>query len=103
MTDAQALQALTHQVPPPLAASVANISQSMQALTHQVQQLIGTVHLLANQLSPWLTMADMCTRFKCSRKTIDAKEQRGEIPQRTHGRWLLTEVIEFQNLRKPLQ
>jgi hypothetical protein len=55
-------------------------------------------NLVAN-LSPFIGQEEMQARYDVTGQTLLAMERRGEIPTRTKGRWLRTEVLEWETAR----
>lgn len=55
-------------------------------------------NLVAN-LSPFIGQEEMQARYDVTGQTLLAMERRGEIPTRTKGRWLRTEVLEWEAAR----
>lgn len=86
-----------YQNPPKQALPTSDATAALQALTSQVHVLTQAVAALSDQLDPWLTVKDMCKRFGCTPKTLTAMEQRGQIPTRSQGKWLRSELFYFQN------
>lgn len=68
----------------------------MTTIEHQIAQLTKAVQELASQLSPWISTGEMCKRYDCTPKTLNAMERRGQIPWRVNGRWNRAEVIEWE-------
>ena len=60
------------------------------------QEILSEMRRLGDMIAPWLSLNDMATRYKCTTKTISAMELRGDIPRRTKGRWLRSEVAEWE-------
>lgn len=52
-------------------------------------------NLVAN-LSPYIGQEEMQSRYNVTGQTLLAMERRKEIPTRVKGRWLRTEVIEWE-------
>lgn len=55
-------------------------------------------HLIAS-LSPWVTTAEMCARYKVTPQTLKNMELRGDIPQRIKGRWSRVALMQFEAAR----
>jgi hypothetical protein len=68
----------------------------MSTIEHQIAQLTRAVQDLASQMSPWISTQEMCKRYDCTPKTLNAMERRGDIPWRVKGRWNRAEVIEWE-------
>lgn len=51
---------------------------------------------LFDAISPFIEQAEMQARYGCTGQTLLAMERRREIPTRVHGRWLRSEVIEWE-------
>lgn len=62
----------------------------------ELRQLRETVKTLVNALSPYIEQAEMQTRYGVTGQTLLAMERRKEIPQRTKGRWVRAEVMEWE-------
>ena len=55
-------------------------------------------NLVAN-LSPYIGQEEMQARYDVTGQTLLAMERRKEIPTRTKGRWVRTEVIAWETAR----
>jgi hypothetical protein len=69
------------------------------ALISMVQLLAAEVARLSAALSPWVSTDEMCARYGVTLKTLGAMERRGEIPFRVRGRWLRSELLEWEMQR----
>jgi hypothetical protein len=68
----------------------------VSTIEQQIAQLTRAVQDLASQMSPWISTQEMCKRYDCTAKTLNAMERRGDIPWRVKGRWNRAEVIEWE-------
>jgi hypothetical protein len=62
----------------------------------ELQQLRLQVNVLSANLSPFIGMDEMQSRHGVGGKTLLAMERRGEIPVRVRGKWVRTEVLEWE-------
>lgn len=62
----------------------------------ELRQLRAQVAALMDCLSPFVGTDEMCRRYDCTPQTLLAMEKRGEIPFRARGRWLRSELLEWQ-------
>ena len=68
-------------------------------LAHNIIQMRAELTQLAQSLAPWITLDEMCSRYKVTGKTLLAMERRGEIPLRIRGRWNRAEVMQWETRR----
>ena len=61
-----------------------------------VLKLTQEVARLADQQMPWVTIDEMCKRYNVTPKTLTAMEQRGDIPARKKGKWLRSELVQWE-------
>ena len=66
------------------------------ALLAAVNILAAEVARLSSALSPWVGSDEMLARYGVTIKTLGAMERRGEIPYRVRGRWLRSELLEWE-------
>ncbi|NVO08218.1 MAG: hypothetical protein HXX19_20790 [Rhodoferax sp.] len=66
------------------------------ALLSVVNLLVAEVARLSAALSPWVGSDEMLARYGVTIKTLAAMEKRGEIPYRVRGRWLRSELLEWE-------
>ena len=62
----------------------------------ELRQLREQVAALMDCLTPFVSTDEMCKRYNCTAQTLAAMEKRGEIPFRVRGRWLRSELLEWQ-------
>lgn len=62
----------------------------------ELRQLREQVAALMDCLTPFVGTDEMCKRYRCTAQTLLAMEKRGEIPFRVRGRWLRSELLEWQ-------
>lgn len=62
----------------------------------ELRQLREQVAALMDCLTPFVSTDEMCKRYNCTAQTLTAMEKRGEIPFRVRGRWLRSELLEWQ-------
>lgn len=72
---------------------------SEAALLSVVNILAAEVARLSSALSPWVGSDEMLARYGVTIKTLAAMEKRGEIPYRVRGRWLRSELLEWETAR----
>ena len=68
---------------------MSNEALAMVQLTREGRRLIDNI-------SPWIDIQEMATRYSCTTRNLANMEKRGEIPYRTRGRWLRSEVLEWE-------
>lgn len=66
------------------------------ALLAAVNILAAQVARLSAVLAPWVGSDEMLARYDVTIKTLAAMEKRGEIPYRVRGRWLRSELLEWE-------
>lgn len=66
---------------------------TLAALQTQVAALTQAVAHFAALTSPWVRADEMAKRYGVTIQTLAAMEARGEIPQRTKGKWLRSELL----------
>lgn len=66
------------------------------ALQTLVLKLLQEVARLVDLQSPWITNEEMCQRYSVTPKTLTAMEKRGDIPTRARGRWLRSELLQWE-------
>lgn len=75
---------------------------SEAALLERLDQLTSAFLLLARNTGARLSRADMCTRYGICSKTLTERVRAGKVPAPgTDGKWLLSEVVEWEALRQP--
>ena len=62
----------------------------------ELRSLREVVAALVAQLSPYIGQEEMQARYGVTGQTLLAMERRKEIPERTKGRWLRTQVLEWE-------
>lgn len=62
----------------------------------EIELLRREVYALVASLCPFIGQDEMQARYKVTSKTLLAMERRKEIPTRVRGRWLRTEVMEWE-------
>ena len=62
----------------------------------EIELLRREVQSLVASLSPYIGQEEMQSRYGVTGQTLLAMERRKEIPTRVRGRWLRTEVIEWE-------
>ena len=62
----------------------------------EIELLRREVQSLVASLSPYIGQEEMQARYNVTGQTLLAMERRKEIPTRVRGRWLRTEVIEWE-------
>ena len=75
-----------------MATKLQNVSDEALAMV----QLTREVRRLMDNINPWIGQSEMRDRYQCTNKTITAMEVRGDIPFRVNGRWLRSEVVEWE-------
>jgi hypothetical protein len=68
-------------------------------MQHALQLLTREVSRLTELLSPWVSIDEMCKRYNVTPKTLTAMERRGDIPERTKGRWNRSELQQWEQRR----
>ena len=69
---------------------------SSPSLLSVVNLLAAEVARLSALLAPWVGSDEMLARYGVTIKTLAAMEKRGEIPYRVRGRWLRSELLEWE-------
>lgn len=72
---------------------------SEAALLSVVNILAAEVARLSSALSPWVGSDEMLARYGVTIKTLAAMERRGDIPYRVRGRWLRSELLQWETAR----
>lgn len=67
-----------------------------EAAVLEIQRMRVEFARLVESLSPWLSMDEMCARYKCTTQTLRDMERRGDIPKRSNGRWNRIEVMQWE-------
>lgn len=67
----------------------------------EIELLRREVANLVAHLSPYIGQEEMQVRYGVTGQTLLAMERRKEIPTRARGRWLRTEVIEWERATIP--
>lgn len=68
-----------------------------QALLQRIDTLQHTVAALVQAIGPRLTREQLCQRRGIHRNTLAGLIERGIVPRPdVNGRWLLSEVIEYE-------
>ena len=67
----------------------------------EIELLRREVKSLVASLSPYIGQEEMQARYQVTGQTLLAMERRKEIPMRNRGRWLRTEVIEWEAVKSP--
>jgi hypothetical protein len=65
----------------------------------EIELLRREVQSLVASLSPYIGQEEMQARYNVTGQTLLAMERRKEIPTRVRGRWLRTEVIEWESAK----
>lgn len=52
---------------------------------------------LLDNLSPWVSIDEMCIRYDCTTKTLSNMERDGRLPFRKNGRWNRAELVKFES------
>ncbi len=63
----------------------------------EIKQLRQEVVRLMACLSPYIGQDEMQARYGVTSQTLLAMERRGEIPTRSRGRWLRSEVVQWES------
>lgn len=72
-----------------------------QQLLQEVAALRQTVAALVQAIGPRLTREQLCQRRGCHRNTLAGLIERGIVPRPdTNGRFLLAEVVEFEDIER---
>ena len=76
---------------------------SEELLLDRLDKLTSAFLLLARNTGARLTRADMCARLNICSKTLTARVRAGDVPTPgADGKWLLSEVVEWESLRRPI-
>lgn len=67
-----------------------------QAILELQKMRLEFANLVAH-LSPWVSTHEMCNRYNCTAQTLYNMERRGEIPMRIKGKWLRTELVQWES------
>lgn len=67
-----------------------------QAILELQKMRLEFANLVAH-LSPWVSTHEMCNRYNCTAQTLCNMERRGEIPMRIKGKWLRTELVQWES------
>ena len=62
----------------------------------ELELLRREVASLVANLSPFIGLEEMQSRYNVTGQTLRAMERRKEIPTRVKGRWLRTEVLAWE-------
>lgn len=65
----------------------------------ELELLRREVANLVAHLSPYIGQEEMQARYDVTGQTLLAMERRGEIPTRTKGRWVRSEVLAWETAR----
>jgi predicted DNA-binding transcriptional regulator AlpA len=65
----------------------------------EIELLRREVAALVSNLSPFIGQEEMQARYGVTSKTLLAMERRKEIPTRVRGRWLRSEVLDWEAAR----
>lgn len=68
-----------------------------EAALNEIRSLRETVATLIACLSPYIEQHEMQSRYGVTGQTLLNMERRKEIPQRVRGRWLRSEVMEWES------
>ena len=69
-------------------------------LRQDVRSLQQMISVLCNQMGARLNREQMCDRYKVSRNTLTRMIETGKVPRPVNGKWLLSEVVEW-DLKSP--
>ena len=69
------------------------------AALNELQSLRREVAALLANLSPYIGREEMEARYGVGSATLLAMERRKEIPLRHRGRWIRTEVLQWESAR----
>lgn len=77
---------------------------SEAALAAELRSLRETVLTLCRMIGPRLTREQVCTRLDVSRNTLTRRVDQGQFPRPgADGKWLLSEVVEWESRTAPSQ
>lgn len=69
-------------------------------LRQDVRSLRQTIAVLCNQMGTRLSREQMCDRYQVSRNTLTRMIETGKVPRPVNGKWLLSEVVEWDDRLK---
>lgn len=64
-----------------------------------VMALAREVARLSALVAPWVQADEMAARYGVTPQTLTAMERRGEIPFRVRGRWMRSELMEWERIK----
>jgi predicted DNA-binding transcriptional regulator AlpA len=72
---------------------------SLQPLIERMDAMADAVQIMARMMGTRLTHGQMCERLGVCSSTLTTRVKNGTVPRPTDGKWLLSEVLEWETRR----